>query len=164
MKKIIICLSVAAIVLAMAACGKNKNDDAAPLQESPQILSFNVGTDFTNAPYTHVVISDIKPGSTHTKKILFRAPRIGTFSLSETNHANGTGCTNPDQNGDYDSTFDYKIKDPRTNQFNLMPMGTTNNLLTTIRMNAGDELMVTMKINGKAQCTLLDIYLSAVFN
>jgi len=164
MKKLIICLSVAAIVLAMAACGKNKNDDATPLQDSQQILSFNVGTDFKNAPYTHVVISDLKPGSTHTKKILFRAPRIGTFSLSETNYAFGTGCTNADQNGDYDSAFDYKIKDPRTNQFNLMPLGETNKLVTTIRMNAGDELIVTMKINGKAQCSLLDIYLSAVFN
>jgi hypothetical protein len=165
MKKTSALISVVALSLSLIACGK-KNEDRQPAQDPDQILSFQVSNSFQNPIRTNVVVTDVTPTSTHSKRLHFRAPRNGTFSLSETNYASGTGCTspNPTPNGDYEATFEYMLKDPRTNQFNLpVVRGTSNNLVTSLQMNGGDELMVTMKIKGLSSCQLLEIYLSAVF-
>ncbi len=165
MKNTFASILLVAVSLSFLACAK-KNEDRLPAQKPDQILAFEVGNNFQNGPQTHVVVMNLTPGSEHTKRIHFRAPRMGTFSLSETNYGIGTGCTNdqPTPNGDYEATFSYMLKDPRTNQFTLPPVqGTSNNLVTSLQMNPGDELMVTMKIKGLSTCEMLEILLSAVF-
>jgi hypothetical protein len=165
MKKTSALISIVVLSLSFIGCAK-KNEDRLPAQDPDQILAFQVSNSFQHPVRTSVIVIDVTPTSTHSKKILFRAPRNGTFSLSETNWSDGTACTNPSPtpNGDYDATFEYNLKDPRTGQFNLPPVrGTSNTLVTSLQMNGGDELMVTMKIKGLSTCQMLEIYLSAVF-
>jgi hypothetical protein len=164
MKKLILLFSILMVLVSLTACGPKKTDDSDVQREPSQILSFDVGTDFYTAPRTKVVVWNLEPAAVYTKNLVYRATRMGSFSLSEKSYGAVSNCTSQGVDSDYTAKFNYKLKDGRTNQFNLSPVSNYHDQITSIPMYPGDELMVTVYVTGQSRCSMLEIYLSAIFN
>ena len=164
MKKISIAFSLISILF-MTGCGPAAKTEATPLNDGSQVLAFEVGHDVQSAPYTHVIVTNVQPSAIQVRKLLFRAPHTGTFRLIENNvYGMGTACTSQGQNGDFSLNFDYKLKDFRTNQFTISANESSNSYGTSIFLNAHDELLVSMFVEGKSVCSMIEVLLMALFN
>ena len=154
------------VITILAACAPKKSDEADrnPTGED-QTLAFQVGSSFQNAPDTKIVIMNMNAGSTYYKRLLFRAPKMGRFQLSEVKTGLGMNC-GPIQNmnGDYLINYDYKLKDFRTNQYVITPSVNSIVFIASMQLNTNYELLVTLQIDGHATCGMAEISLTAVFN
>lgn len=162
MKKLFRALFVVGTVLSIAACSPSK-EDAAGQKDPNQILAFEIGTDFQTAPSTRVVFWNFEPNVTYTKKLVYRAPRLGTFSLSESSFGAVSSCADSATGDYYKINFDYKLKDNRTQQFDVTAVTNKHDQIASVRLNQGDELMVTLLVSGPVPCSTLELYLSAIF-
>lgn len=164
MKKLSISISLIS-VLFMTSCGPAAKNEATSLSDSDQVLAFEVGQDLQTAPYTHVIVTNVQPGVIQVRKLLFRAPHAGTFRLIENNtYGTATACTSQGANGDFSLSFDYKLKDFRTNQFTISAQQNSTASGTSVFLNAQDELLVSMFVEGRSVCGMIEILLMALYN